>query len=164
MKKLFSIMAILFASLLVTGCFGEKVVSKEFSANGFTITLTEDFYEKELISFTNYYASTGAIVTALKEEFTTLELVGIDSKSSLEDYAKAVEANNNGNYELKMNEKSNYLSFTYNATISGKEYYYYAVVKKGSDSFWLINFACFDDEKDQYQPKFEEWASTIKVD
>lgn len=164
MKKIFGIVTILFASLLVTGCFGENVVDKEFSANGFTITLTEDFYEKELITVTNYYVSNGAIVTALKEEFTTLESVGLDSDSTLEEYAKAVEANNNGNYDFKMNEKSNYLYFTYNATINSKDYYYYAVIKKGSDSFWLINFACFEDEKAQYQPKFEEWASTIKVD
>lgn len=164
MKKVALLLAVVASCFFVSGCFGGEAKSKEFSKDGFHITLTEDFYEKEIISFTHYYESSSAIVTALKEDFTNLELIGLDKDSTLEEYAEAVATANGSSYDFKMNNAQNYLYFTYNATVSGKKYYYYGVIKKSDDAFWLINFACFDDEKDDYQPKFEKWAATIKID
>ena len=164
MKKVFRIFAIVCVCLVVSGCVGEKEKEKNFSGNGFSITLTENFQEKEIISVTNYYQSINAIVTALKEEFTLLEAVGINKDSTIEEYANVIAYNNQKDYDFKKNTDLDYLYFTYEATVSGKDYYYYAVIKKGSDSFWLINFACLKGDADDFQPKFEKWASTIKVD
>lgn len=38
------------------------------------------------------------------------------------------------------------------------------VVKKGSDGFWLVNFACLDSDKEEQEKNFVKWANSIKVD
>lgn len=163
MKKIVGVFVIICACFLVSGC-SDQVKDKNFTGRGFSITLTEDFQEKEIATATNYYESMEAIVTALKEEFTLLEAIGIDKDSTMEEYAELIAYNNKKDFEFKKNENSDYLYFTYDSTVNGKDFYYYGVIKKGSDSFWLINLACQKEKEKEFQPKFEKWASTIKVD
>ena len=66
-----------------------------------SITLTDEFTEKDLVSATVYFESMDAIVTGLKEEFSTLEAAGLTKDSTVEDYAKAVTTNNQKDSEIK---------------------------------------------------------------
>ena len=111
MKKFKYLIVVLVAILLAGGCsFNEEESNnKQYSDNGFSITLPSDFYKKDLASVTVYYESEYAIVTALKESFTTLETVGLNSNSSIEDYAKAVIKNNKQKkVTMKMKDKWKY--------------------------------------------------------
>lgn len=138
--------------------------TKTYSSNGFTINLPKDFYEKSLASTTAYFESETSIVTALKEEFSTLEVVNIGANSTLDEYAEAVAKNNKITINLKEIKGSDYKYFTYEKTNAGKAFYYMGVVLKSKDSFWLVNFACEKSKKSQFEDKFIEWAKTIKVD
>ena len=166
MKKFKYLIVVLVAILLSGGCsFNEEESNnKQYYDNGFSITLPSDFYKKDLASVTVYYESEYAIVTALKESFTTLETVGLNSNSSIEDYAKAVIKNNKqDDADLQLSEDGNFAYFVYEKEVSGKEFYYTAVVYKADDAFWLVNFACEDKNKEEYSEKFIDWASTIEV-
>ena len=57
--------------------------------------MSDNFTEKELVNATVYYLSNDAIFMGLKENFTDLETIGINSESTEDDYASAVLENNN---------------------------------------------------------------------
>lgn len=153
-KKIVAVILLLCASLMVfTACF---TADKEFSVEGMTITLTNQFTEKDMMGQTKYYQSLRAVVTVLKEEFSEL---GVSSSYTLRQYTQAVLSANSINASITTGEK--YYSFTYEKTVNGQNYYYFATTHKASDAFWLIQFGCFQSEKDKYQPSFEKWANSV---
>lgn len=155
-----------FAAILLVGCEDVEVSnSKEFKEEDFSITLTEDFYKKDIVSATYYYESLDSIAMALKEEFSNLESVGITEDSTLEDYTKLVLINNKMTEDkLKYSDDKSYVYFEYEKEVSGSDMYYLAVVKKGTDAFWLMNFACKAEQKADLQDNFFDYASSIKID
>ena len=90
--------------------------------------------------------------------------MGLSKDYNLEEYANAVAANNKRDFEFKNNKDHDYVYFNYNSEVSGKNFYYMGVVKKGSDGFWLVNFACLDTDKEKLQSEFTKWADSIKVE
>lgn len=156
-KKTVAIILVLCALLVtLTACFGEK--DKEFSKAGMTITLTNKFTEKEIVSQTAYYESLYTIVTCLKEDFSAFDY---GSGLALDDYTSMVLENNNLDVETEFNQEHNYWYFSYERTVSGKQFYYFATTFKSNDAFWLIQFACDASNKDKYQACFEKWAGTV---
>lgn len=137
---------------------------KNYSSNGFSISLPKNFYEKSYASTTAYFESPTSIVSALKEDFSSLEVVNIGKDSTLDEYADAVAKNNNVTVNLKDVSDTNYKYFIYEKSNAGKDFYYMGVILKVNDAFWLVNFACEKSKKDEYHNKFIEWAKTIKVD
>ncbi|MBO5095977.1 MAG: hypothetical protein J6B98_03805 [Bacilli bacterium] len=166
LKKFLMGLFCVIAAVLLVGCEDVELSnSKEFNEKGFSITLTEDFVKKDIVSATYYYESMNSIAMALKEEFSNLEVVGLTEDSSIEDYTKVVLANNKMSEDnLKYSDDNKYIYFEYEKEVSGSNMYYLAVVKKGSDAFWLMNFACKADQKADLQDNFHEYASSIKVD
>lgn len=164
-KIVLSVVAGLIAFVIVFALFsdlstqGEKV----YSSNGFTITMDDGFYEKELLSATVYYEGEKAGLSVLREYFTDLEEIGIDENSSLDDYGEVIASINkvDDNFET-LNDSIKY--YTYEQSVSGKDFFYMAAITKGTDSFWLMNFFCETKNKDTYFPKFEKWLQTVKVD
>ena len=153
-KKIVAVVLLLCAALLVlTACFG---ADKDFSVAGMTITLTSQFTEKDMMGQTKYYQSLRAVVTVLKEGFEDL---GGAQDWTLTKYTQAVLKANNLKSGITEGEK--YYSFTYEKSLNGQDYYYFATTHKASDAFWLIQFGCLKSEKDKYQPKFEKWADSV---
>jgi hypothetical protein len=145
---------------LCVGCGSAK--EKTFSASGLEITLNEDFTETNNASMTVCYATTVDVVMALKEEFSRFATAGISAEDmSLDDYAQLV-CTSNG-ISAVVSHDDGLTSFTYQNESNGKNYQYYAVVCKGSDAFWLVQFACEADQFEAHQPSFVQWAKTIKA-
>lgn len=140
---------------LLCGCFSS---AKTFEKSGMQITLTSNFVEKEIVSQTAYYESPNAIVTALKEEFS---LVPGFSSYSLSKYTDLVLSNNKLTATKQSREGKEYLYFTYEKTVSGKDFYYLATTHKTTDAFWLIQFACTVDKKEEKTETFLKWADSI---
>lgn len=172
MKKVNSkALVITIASVLVILSIGALALmyiksdqTKTYEASDLKIDLPSSFYEKELASVTAYFESQKAIVTVLKEDFKSLELVGLDLSSTLNDYTNAVIENNNITTTAQKIEGTEYKYFTYERSNSGKDYFYVGVVLKSKDAFWLVNFGCEKTNKSEYEQKFINWAKTIKVD
>lgn len=60
-------------------------------------------------------------------------------------------------------ENGNYVA-THRATEDGEMHFYYATLRKGSDSFWAIYFNCKDSDVDKYIDQFPVWNNTITVE
>lgn len=159
MKKKLIAFVVSLTALVVCVCGLSACASeKTFEKAGMKITLTSDFYEKELVSQTAYYESPSVIVTALKEEFTLMS--GL-SGYSLSRYTDMVLTNNGVSAGKHEREGKDYMYFTYEKTVSGKDFYYLATTHKSDDAFWLIQFACAASAKDSKTPTFLGWADTI---
>ncbi len=146
----------------VTGCALLEPEEKTFKDKGMSITLTDEFTEKDLVSTTVYFESMDAIVTGLKEEFSTLEAAGLGKDSTALDYAKAVTTNNQKDSEIKTEDGLTY--FTYTSDVNGKTYFYIATVYKSNDAFWLFNFACDNSDKEKFESTFKTWAKSVSFE
>ncbi|MDE7380431.1 MAG: hypothetical protein K2N14_05190 [Clostridia bacterium] len=132
---------------------------KQFDKAGMSITLTTAFTEKDLVSQTAYYESRDSIVTALKEEFS---LLSGSSSWTVSHYTDVVMKNNKlTDAEKHEREGKEYIYFTYEKTVSGKQFFYLATTHKSSDAFWLIQFACDQSKKDAMTDTFLGWADTV---
>ncbi|MCI8331647.1 MAG: hypothetical protein HFE78_02330 [Clostridiales bacterium] len=149
---------LLLCSFMLCSCGAAK--EKEFSKEGFTITLTDAFKEQEIATQTVAYVSTKVSVSALKEEKSAFEDNDLDI--DLSDYADLVIAANNLSAEAE--EKDGLLCFTYDNSVSGQNFTYLATVFESSDAFWLVQFGCEKDKYDSFKEDFVKYAKTVKVD
>ena len=155
---------LLLAGILLAGAgcacsVSTQTIEPTFEKAGMSIVLTDAFYEKDLVSQTAYYESSNAIVTALKDEFSTLEAAGIGTDISLSDYAGIVMEVNGLDSEIREEDGLTY--FTYEKSVSGKDYQYFASVYQAPDAFWLIQFGCERDNFEELEPDFIKWAGTV---
>lgn len=135
--------------------------TQEFSKAGMTITLTQDFHEKDVVSQTATYSSSKYIVMSLKEEFQLLEQKSISTDISLKEYAEDIIANNSLDVTVEGSESRPY--FVYSRQVNGKDFTYLAMVFKGSDAYWMLTFACESKDYASSQKQFMKWADTVKV-
>lgn len=156
-KKLLIFTAAAVAAILcLIGFAGCKAKDKTFEKAGVRITLTTEFTEKEYIGQTVCYQSAKVIVTVLKEEFAS-----IGSSCTLGEYTDMVLQANNFSAATNGREGREYMYFSYEKSVGGKDYYYIATTHKGPDAFWLIQFACFASDKDKYTDSFFRWADSV---
>lgn len=160
MKKKLAIGLVLVIMLLsLAGC---AATTKTYSSHGLEITMKDDFIEKSIATATVYYVSNDAIFTGLKESFEELSVINLGKDSTVDEYAEAVLANNQVSYDMQKDGDLTY--FTYEATASGKDFFYLSALEKSNDAFWILTFACEKDNKDKYEPLFKEWAKTVKFE
>ena len=79
--------------------------------------------------------------------------------STIEEYAQMVLENTEFEGDLKTINNLTYFIYEYKGT--DKNYIYLSTLHKGSDAFWVCNFATEYSNKDKYLPLFIEWAKTI---
>lgn len=159
-KRLFiAVLSIVTAIACLFGIAG-CASAKTFEKAGMQITLTSKFTEKEYISMTAYYESADAIVTVVKESFTDVASAGLEI-NTLDEYTDVVLSNNGLNSSKLTRENQEYIYFTYEKSVSGKDFYYLATTHKSSDAYWLIQFACVKDKKEQFTETFLGYADSI---
>jgi hypothetical protein len=164
MRKIFNTtIFILMTALIIfnfSACSSQNTKVYECEA-GLSITLPDGFIEKDLMMATYYLQSENALFLAIKESFSDLAIVSINGNSTLTDYAEVVIYQNA--LDTSIHSEESIVYFTYSKNVSGKTFFYFATVEKGSDSFWLCQFACLNSEKDNYQQTFIDWSKTITV-
>ncbi|MBE7090301.1 MAG: hypothetical protein E7363_00055 [Clostridiales bacterium] len=149
---LFITLALLTCSL--TSCLAPK--PKTFTvADELRITLTEAFSEKELVGQTAMFQSLDVIVTVLLEE---KELIQRDL--SVEEYAALV-CSGNGLTDSTVKIKDTHAAFSYEKTVSGKDYTYFAKCFKSEKGYWLVQFACFTSAVDKHKENIDTWTASI---
>ena len=159
MKKTISILLIALSIICLVSCGLFAPKEKSFEKSGLTITLTENFYEKDQVSYTATYDSSKVAVFTLKEEFS---LSSSFSNLSLDEYAKMVIKNNSLTVEAKT--KDNLTYFDFEKEINGKNLTYYAFVYKGSDAFWLVQMACESDNVPDCEADIFKYAKSVVVE
>ena len=89
-KVIAGIVGFIAVFIVVVALTGNDAEEKTYSNSGFTITMEDGFFEKDLVTATFYYESQNAGISVIKEYFDDLSSLGIDSESSLDDYAEIV--------------------------------------------------------------------------
>lgn len=137
------------------------VEEKDFSVEGMTITLNEEFSRTNYEGFTQCFESKAVAVFTLKEAFSLMP--GLEDYT-LQDYADLViSANGMSSAELK--EEQGILYFAYvTQGGDGEDYYYVATLHKGSDAFWLIQFATPASNQEKLHDRFIDWAATVEFE
>jgi len=138
----------------------DKAEPKDFTSNGMTVTLTDDFeISTDYIGFTTVYESPKVVLLVDKEPFESYpEIKGM----TLSEYGNAlIEV-----FELDgttLNSKDGLMSFEYSAT-SDREYVYQCYVYKSEDAFWILQFATVKGNADDYRDEIVQWAKSVKFE
>lgn len=152
--------------LILAGCAAENAAPApvSFTKAGLTITLTDDFTEKEHVSYTAVYESADIAVFALKEEFGLFDASVLNADSSVEVYADLVWKANGFSEPLTLNNTDGMHWFRYDRSVNGGDYTYCVYVFKGSDGFWLVQFTVFAEEFTALESTIHGYAKTIIIE
>ena len=164
-NKFFSFISLIFVGIiLLSGCsFLPSDGPKTFSSDGLTLTLTEGFWETEYDPFTVCFDSSDMAVFALEETFEMFEAAGYTEMPTVREYAELV-AYANGVDTASVSENDGLTGFIFSKTVDGSDYTYFAYTYKGSDSFWLLQFAVATDSADEYADTIMEYAISVTVE
>ena len=146
-----------------SGLFSDKTPdAKDFSSNGMSIRLTDEFIKTDIENYTVAYDSKNVAVFALKEAFALAD--GFQNYT-LEQYGNLVLKNNN----LSASELQNLdglTEFEYEFTNPNTKdtYKYFSFVYKADDAFWLVQFATLTENVNEYRAQILEWAKTVSFE
>lgn len=161
-KYFLSFIALSLMLVILSGCSFMSAKPKTFTNEGLSITLTDKFYEKELISVTSYYESKQMLVVVIKEKFSQLSQLGVNKNSTIEQYLNLVIRTNKHSSSLE--EENDIPYFTYEYSENGKDFKYLATATKGSDAFYLVQFCVIEDTYDDLKDDIFEYASTMEAE
>jgi len=171
MKRTTKIVAAVMAVLMLLSAAGCDFLAKEpvtyDDGVGLTIVMPEGMQPMNEAGMAMSYVDNNCLMTAVREDFAEYAELGVDLENmSIEEYAAlCVEANaGNGMSGEFVEDANGNLYNTYNATIDGDEFFYYCTVRKGTDAFWAITFACLASEQAKYEGEFTNWNNSIVVD
>ena len=135
-------------------------VAQVFAADGMEITLTDRFAPVAAEGYTAGYSSEDAAVYVLRESFDAFDGFG---ELSLAGYATMVLESNGIADKVELREDGDTVNFAYLYTQEEKDasFYYYCTVRKGTDSFWLVQFVAPAREQELYAGVFPHWAKTF---
>lgn len=138
-------------------------VAKVFAAEGLEITLTDRFVTVPMDGLTAGYRSEDAVVYVLREDFDAFEGFGDLSPAG---YGTMVLESNGLTDRVSLREEGDSVSFEYLYTQeeTGASFYYYCVAYKGSDAFWLVQFAAPAQKQALYEGVFPQWARTVTLE
>ena len=135
---------------------------KTFSAEGMSITLTNQFKKFDAEGFTVGYDSRDAAVLALKEPFTLAP--GLENYT-LEQYADLViQANGLTPEQKKTADGQPYLEYDWTNPELDEEYHYTVYPYKSGDAFWTVQFATLKNDAEKYAQQIAQWAKTVEFD
>ena len=135
---------------------------KNFSSNGMTIALTDEFTEVDVVNFTAAYESENVFVFALKEAFTLFDGFG---DNTIEQYTDLViESNSLDSVQTKTDDGLTLFEYTYTLPETNDVYKYFAYTYKANDAFWLIQFAVLNESAEEYAQQITEWANSVEFD
>lgn len=158
--------AILCVSILVgfvagifIGC-NQEAQPKTFSAQGMSITLTDEFREFDAENFTVGYETGDVVVLGLKEEFSLME--GAEDYT-LEEYGNLVlQSNGMDDFQLDTVEGVTFFEYLYTDPDTNENYQYFSCVYKANDAFWLMQFVTLEENVDIYAEQFLAWAKSVE--
>ncbi len=158
MKKLTALILVAIMLLSLVACLEPK--EKTFKKDGLEITLTSSFKETKIENYTVCYDSKKVAVYVLKESFSLL--AGFEDKTLAEygEMLRTANASRNPGV-LKTEEGLTYFEYTFrNENVDFK---YFTVVYKGSDAFWMVQFASREADYDDVKEDMIKWAKSVKV-
>ena len=159
MKKILSLLLALTMLFALTSCM--QANPKDFTCEGMTITLTDRFKEANYEGYTVCYESSDMMVIVLKESFSLQ--AGL-SDMTLDEYANLVRQANASKSPSELTKHENYQSmeYSYLNEQENQTYTYFSTMFKGTDAFWLIQFASREEDYASCKETFMNFANSVK--
>ncbi len=163
---------VLIAAIIVGVVFGYSVSAillsnkkpepKDFSSDGMTITLTDEFVKTDIENCTVAYDSKNVAVFALKESFSLVD--GFEDYT-LEQYGDLLLQNNNlSSFELEKIEGLTGFEYEFTNPDTKDICRYFSFIYKAKDAFWLVQFATLTENADANKSRIIEWAKTVSFE
>ncbi len=132
---------------------------------GISISLPPDFEKADPEGFHYVIANEDVKVMVVRDLFENYADMGAENliDADLEMYALMFGLYYEFSTSFTPDKNGNYVA-THRATEDGEMHFYYATLRKGSDSFWAVFFNCKDSDKDKYIDQFPVWNNTITVE
>ena len=163
MKKIIALILCFTALLSLCSCKSILEADKEKrEGEGFSIEIPDVFKEVDVEGHAAYYVKDNVYVWAIKDDF-----INLDGSSEWEtkDYANRIYEVNGLKFPtpVTVTEGLYNIEYTVFNEMKNMSFTYLTVRYKGSDAFWMVQFACEDKVYAEYKPHFFEWAKTVKV-
>ncbi|MBQ2945103.1 MAG: hypothetical protein IJD95_00880 [Clostridia bacterium] len=145
---------VLTAITLTVLFFSNYEPDKTFTNDGVSITLTTKFIEQSYDGFNFVYGTEDVVILGSKESFADYpELADYTN----EEYGLSVLNANEFDPTVMLKPFGESYSFSYQA----EGYYYFCVIYKSSDAFWLVQYATDVELAGDYADDFEKWANSV---
>ncbi len=157
-KKTLLLLTLIGLMLGLTACSSNP---KNFTCRDMTITLTDDFQEKEMNEFDAYYSSEKVLFSAVEETEEDLQYAGYEI-ANLKGYCLEL-VNQNGVAPESLVQRGDYYYFTHTAVKSGAKYTYVHCMFEGHNSYWICEFVCKSKDYDKLEDDIFDWADSITI-
>ena len=134
---------------------------EEYSVSGMTITLDKDFETSDFEGYEAAFVSDEVLVLVTREGFSLAE--GLEDLTR-DEYADLVLVNNGVDFELKYYGDVVFFEYEYLNSEDGAYYDYAICMYKGTDAFWLIQFATRAEDYADNRSDILKWASSVRFD
>lgn len=153
-----SLMALL---ILLTGCAAETPLARFDTGLGLELSLPEDMQRSEADGFDTVYYNEDMMFAAVFDSLEEFRQQGIDTSAlAIDDYALLVQQRN-GFSEPFSKDSERILCYT--RELDGTEFFYYTALRGCEDGFWVISFACPEEQRDDFITLFQSCAGSIIV-
>ncbi len=161
MKKIIALF--MCALILVSLASCNNITQEVFEKDGFSITLTSEFLEKEYENYFVSYDSKNILVAVIKEPFSALE--GLEDYT-LGRYADLMKLNCTKDTitpsDVTETDGVTYFEYSF-FNKEGTSYKYLTAMYKGDDAFWTVQFATPLSEYEGFKIQILEFAKSVDV-
>lgn len=161
MKKIISLL--MCALMLVSLASCNNITEEVFTKDGFSITLTSEYREREFENYFVSYDSKNILVAVIKEPFSAFENFG---DYTLTQYADLMKLNctKDNITPSDVTEKDGVTYFEYSFfNKDGVSYKYLTAMYKGDDAFWTVQFAATLSDYEGFKVQMLEFAKSVDV-
>lgn len=157
------VVSCLFAMVMFMGLAACTPPAKEFSGSGMTVTLNNQFVEKEVLQAQLYLESTQHIFMGSGENKSDAIAAGI---SDLKVYTERVIKNNKKDSTVEEFSEGDvrYFFAYYTSTVGSESFGYMLVCMEGATKYYSMNFGCREKNLEDNKAQYQTWAKTIKVE
>lgn len=160
MKRFLLVLTTLVLLVSLVSCGEAK--PKTFTAEGVSVTLTDDFTKCSVDGYTVAYDSKDVAVLVLKEAFSDFQGVEL----TLNEYASLVRQSNLSRNPTEVIEKDGVYTMEFSFFNEDEEvtYKYLCAMYESDDAFWLIQFACKESSYDSLADTLMTYAKSVSFD
>lgn len=135
----------------------------EYGEQGLHITLPSNFQKFDMEDYMLTYTTMDSAVYVVKELFSDGEDKSF-SQWNLQDYTTYVAAKNHIDPATIQKHKDLFYYTVEVPGAEGHEYLHYVFTYKGSDAFWMLQFAVAKEHAKTFEPSIFQWAESVRVD
>ena len=161
MRRIVALILLALTIVSLSAC--NNITEEVFTKDGFSITLTSEYREREYENYFVSYDSKNILVAVIKEPFSAFENFG---DYTLAQYADLMKLNctKDNITPSDVTEKDGVTYFEYSFfNKDGVSYKYLTAMYKGDDAFWTVQFAATLSDYEGFKVQMLEFAKSVDV-